>query len=69
MELSHFIFSAVDLFRCKNDFGYLRLLLVCFTKVGDLQPIFKTRYDIFLRITINVYHSCYHTFMEVLYHF
>ena len=58
--------------RCKENFGYLGLMQVCFIMGGSLERFFRMRYHIFpLAISYfhTRYHFCYHTFMRVLYRF
>ena len=54
--------------RCKDNFGCLGLMLVCFTMSGGLDDFFRARYHIFPPITMRV-NSCCHTFMGPLYSF
>ena len=58
--------------RCKQNFGYLGLMQVCFIRGGSLERFFRMRYHIFPLVISHFhtrYHSCYHTFMGVLYRF
>ena len=50
------IFWLSTVLRCKDNFGYLGLMLVYFTMGGSLEHFLRTHY-----------HSCYHTFTGVLY--
>ena len=49
------IFRRLSIFfRCKDDCGYLGLMLVCFTMSGDLECLFRMRHHIFQQVTVRV---------------
>ena len=41
-------------FRCKDNCGYLGLMLLCFTVSGGLKCFFRMRYHIFQQVTVRV---------------
>ena len=41
-------------FRCKDEFGYFQLILVCFTLDADLERFLRTCYPVFPRAKIYV---------------